>query len=187
MTFSDADSPQPGSRQVALPHLPIIWIGYVLGVATIIAEYVAVSRHPELEKPGTIPPLYFFLASFVGLVYWLVCIHGVHVVLAQVPNWKHPVSPARAVGFHFIPFYHLYWVFKWPSEIAKFVNSRLQHPIMKPKAVGIAILAAFLLRLVDPGFGLILLFFPVSYVSECIRRAIAAPAVRPPDDPPSSS
>ena len=73
------------------------------------------------------------------------------------------------------------------SEIAKFVNSRLQHPIMKPKAVGIAILAAFLLRLVDPGFGLILLFFPVSYVSECVRRAIAAPAMRPPDDPPSSS
>jgi hypothetical protein len=189
MTFSDADSPQPGSRQASQPppRLPIIWIGYVLGVATIIAEYIAISLHPELEKQGGIPPLYLFLMSFIGGVYWLTCIHRVHAVLAQVPNWKHPISPARAVGFHFIPFYNLYWIFKWPREIANFVNSRLSQPIMKPVAVGIAILAALLLRLIDPGFGLILLFFPMSYVSECIRRTIAAPPLRPAGDSPSSS
>jgi len=39
------ESPRP---PVALPALPMIWIGYLLGVATIIAEFVAVSLHPEL-------------------------------------------------------------------------------------------------------------------------------------------
>jgi hypothetical protein len=182
MTFSDAGAPQPAGSQtpsLTTAHLPIVWIGYVLGVATIIAEYVAISLHPELEKPGAIPPLYFFLVSFIGGVYWLVCIHRIHVVLAHIPGWKHPISPPRAVGFHFIPFYQFYWIFKWPREIANFVNTRLRQPIMKPVAVGVAILAALLLRVLDPGFGLILLFFPISYVSECVRRAIAAQNLPP--------
>jgi hypothetical protein len=44
---------------------------------------------------------------------------------------------------------------------------------MKPLPVGIAILGALVLRLLDPGLGLILLFFPLSYLSECLRRAFA--------------
>jgi hypothetical protein len=183
MTPSDADSSQTNNRQS--PQLPIIWIGYILGAATVIAEYIALSFHPELEQQGGIPPLYLFLISFIGGVYWLTCIHRIHVVLTNVPNWKHPISPARAVGFHFLPFYQFYWIFKWPKEIANFVNSRLPQPIMKPVAVGLAILAALVLRLFDPGFGLILLFIPLSYVSECIRRAIATARQRPADDSPA--
>jgi hypothetical protein len=173
MTLSDADSQQPGSPSAQLPALPQVWIGYLLGVATIAAEFVALGLHPELAKEGGIPPLYLFLVSFVGGVYWLVCIYRIHVVMAHVPGWAHPISPARAVGFHFIPFYNLYWIFRWPREIANFVNPRLPQPIMKPVAVGVATLAALVLRVLDPGFGLILLFFPISYVSECIRRALA--------------
>jgi hypothetical protein len=177
MTFPDADAPQRGQAvpPSQTPQLPQIWIGYVLGVATIAAELIAVGLNPNLAKEGGIPPLYLFLVSFIGGVYWLVCIYRVHVVLANAPAWKHPMSPGRAVGFHFIPFFQFYWIFKWPREIAKFVNSRLHQPVMKPVAVGVAVLAALLLRILDPGFGLILLFFPMSYISECIRRAFAAP------------
>jgi len=174
------ESPRP---PVAIPALPMIWIGYLLGVATIIAEFVAVSLHPELAKAGGIPPLYLFLVSFVGGVYWFVCIYRYHVILKLVPGWKHPISPARAVGFHFIPFYNLYWVFKWPIEIARFVNFRLRAKIMKPTPVGIAVLGALILRILDPGFGLVLLFFPLTYVSECMRRALAAPTFPPPAPP----
>ena len=106
MNSSDAEVPEPGVRAANLPQLPQIWIGYVLGVATIIAEFVAASLHPELAKEGGIPPLYLFLVSFVGGVYWFVCVYRYHVVLAHAPEWKHPISPARAVGFHFIPFYN---------------------------------------------------------------------------------
>jgi hypothetical protein len=175
MSFPDTESPERSVGAAKLPQLPLIWIGYLLGIATIVAEFVALSLHPELAKEGGIPPLYLFLVSFVGGVYWLVCVYGYHVVMAQVPGWKHPISPAKAVGFHFIPFYNLYWVFKWPQEIARFVNGRLQQPVMKPVAVGVAVLAALILRILDPGFGLILLFFPMSYLSECLRRAFAAP------------
>ena len=177
MTFPDATSPQR-SKPAEPPVLPQIWIGYLLGVATIVAELVAVGLNPDLAKQGGIPPLYLFLVSFIGGVYWLVCIYRIHVVLANVPTWSHPISPARAVGFHFIPFYQFYWIFKWPREIANFVNTRVAQQIMKPVAVSLAILAALLLRILDPGFGLILLFLPMSYVSECIRRALAVPPSR---------
>jgi hypothetical protein len=181
-----ADSPQTGSHAEQAAKLPLIWIGYLLGAATIVAELVAVTLNPELAKEGGIPPLYLFLVSFVGGVYWLVCIYQIHVVMAHIPGWKHPISPARAVGFHFIPFYQFYWVFKWPREIANFVNSRLPQPIMRPVAVGLAVLAALILRILDPGFGLILLFFPISYVSGCVRRALAAPPDHS-DSPPRES
>jgi hypothetical protein len=187
MTSSDVDSSQRGSQPAPGPRLPQVWIGYLLGVATIAAELVAVGLHPELATKGGIPPLYLFLVSFVGGVYWFVCVHRVHVVLANAPGWKHPISPARAVGFHFIPFYQFYWIFKWPREIANFVNSRLRQPIMKPAAIGVAIFAALFLRILDPGFGLILLFFPMSYISECIRRAFAASPLQPDAEPPVSS
>lgn len=160
--------------------LPRIWIGYALGVANMVAEIVAVSLHPELAKgpdlaKGEFPaiPLYLFLTAFVGGVYWLACIYRIHAVLARVPGWKHPISPARAAGFHFIPLYSLYWIFKWPLEIARFVNARLRRPLMKPALVGIAILLALVMHVLDSGFGLILMFLPLSYVSQCVKQALA--------------
>jgi hypothetical protein len=183
MNPADTEHPESARPPAAIPALPMIWIGYLLGVATIIAEFVAVSLHPELAKEIGIPPLYLFLVSFVGGVYWFVCIYRYHVILAMVPGWKHPISPARAVGFHFIPFYNLYWVFKWPQEIARFVNFRLRTNMMRATPVGLAFLGALILRFFDPGFGLLLLFFPLSYVSECMRRALAAPTFAPPSPP----
>jgi hypothetical protein len=177
LDFSPANLPAEHTQPGPLPPLPQLWVGYLLGFATIVAEFVAASLHPELAKADfPIPPLYLFLVMFVGGVYWLVCVYRYHVVMQHVPGWKHPISPARAVGFHFIPIYNLYWVFKWPQEIARFVNWRFQFPLMKPPIVGLMVFAAFVLRfLFDPGFGLILLFLAASYVSGCLRRAFALP------------
>jgi hypothetical protein len=160
--------------------LPRIWIGYLLGAATLAAELVAVELHPEFVKgENPILPLYLFLALFVGWVYWLVCVYQFHQVLARIPGWRHPISPGRAVAFHFIPFYNLYWVFHWPAEIARFVNVRMQKPFMKPQVVGAAVFAAVLVRLIlDPGLGLILLFVAASYISQCLKRAMALPPPR---------
>jgi hypothetical protein len=173
--------------QPIVPQLPKLWIGYLIGLANIIAEFVYVSRNQELAKtPFQIPPLYLFILIFVGWVYWLVCVHRYHVVMQQVPGWKHPISPGRAVGFLFIPGYNLYWSFKWPQEIARFVNWRFGQPVMNLRAVGLVFLAACVLRLLfDSGLGLILLCLAASYVSGCLRRAFALPPV-PAQNPPST-
>src|SRR5262249_12447697 len=108
MDWSSGDSrEQPGRpRQTAEPHYPRIWIGYLLGVATLIAEMIAISLHPELVKePLLVPPLYLFLANFICLVYWLVCVYEFHVVLAHATAASYPVKPLRAAWFHLIPIY----------------------------------------------------------------------------------
>lgn len=169
---STADDAQQALAR-ALPHL---WIGYGLGFVVVCTELVAESSHAQTVVDGlVIPPLYQFLPMFVGLIYWLVCVYRYHVVMQRVPGWKHPISPAKAVGFHFIPIYFLYWVFKWPQEIAKFVNFKFQRLVMKPYVVGLTLCCAFVLRFFDPGLGLILLFVPTSYLTACLRRALVLP------------
>jgi hypothetical protein len=62
MEFLNSNNVPREAQPAALPPLPQVWIGYLLGVATFVAEIAAVELHPELAKGGvTIPPLYLFL------------------------------------------------------------------------------------------------------------------------------
>jgi hypothetical protein len=192
MDFSPADLPAQQTQQAQLPPLPQLWVGYLLGLATVVAELVEGPQQHTPEPASImdfrIPNLYLFLLIFVGFIYWLVCVYRYHVVMQHAPGWKHSISPARAVGFHFIPLYNLCWVFKWPQEIARFVNWRFGQSVMKPQMVGLMVFGAFVMRFFfDPGLGLILLFLAASYVSGCLRRAFALPPVSlPPVDAPPS-
>jgi hypothetical protein len=161
-----------------IARLPKIWIGYLLALATLIGETIAVARNPELAKGADITavPLEIYLPTFVAVVYWLVCVHRYHVVLAHVPGWKHPISPARAVWFHFIPIYVVYWVFRWPAAIADFVNQRLEAPAMNKWTVGTMFLASLLCRIfIDPALSVAMMFFACTYISGFLQRALAAP------------
>jgi len=181
MDWSGVESQEQQSRPQALPPFPRIWVGYLLGVATLIAEIIAVTLHPELAKePLLIPPLYLFLANFISLVYWMVCVYEFHVILSRATAGTYPVKPLRAAWFHLIPFYGLYWVFKWPRELARFVNSRLPTPLMRPDRTGFRVFTAFVVFLVlDRGFGMILLFWSASHLSRCLRYALTASPAGP--------
>ena len=176
MDCSGGESQEQQEEPRALPRFPRIWIGYLLGVATLIAEMIAVTLHPELAKePLLIPPSYLFLANFISVVYWLVCVYEYHVVLAQTTTGGYPIKPLRAAWFHLIPIYGLYWVFKWPRDLARYVNSRLEAPLMRPDRTGSAVFIAFAVFLVlDRGLGMVLLFSAASYLSRCLRHALAA-------------
>ena len=181
MDWAGGESQEQQAEPGALPQFPRIWIGYLLGVATLIAEIVAVTLHPELAKePLTIPPLYLFLANFISLVYWLVCVYEIHVVLMQASAGTYAIKPLRAAWFHLIPLFSLYWVFKWPRELARFVNSRLGTPLMRPGRTGFAVLVAFAVFLVlSHGIGILALFWAASYLSRCLRYALSARPASP--------
>ncbi len=188
MDSAPNDLPVQRPQPHALPPLPKLWVGYLLGFANIVAEFVYASLDPDMAKtPFQIPPLYLFILIFVGWVYWLVCVYRFHVVMQLVPGWKHPVTPGRAVGYHFIPFYNLYWFFKWPQAFADFVNARFRQVVIKPKAIGAVFFAAYVFRfLLDPGLGLILLCLGGSYVTGWLHRAFAVPPMPTPSAPPSA-
>src|SRR5256886_7772402 len=100
---------------------------------------IAITLHPELAKePLLIPPLYLFLANFISLVYWLVCVYEYHVVIAQATAGGDPIKPLRAAWFQLIPIYGLYWGFQLPRELARFLNTRLGAPLMRPDRTGVA-------------------------------------------------
>src|SRR5258708_1446406 len=141
------------------------------------AEMIAVMLHPELVKePLFIPPLYLFLANFISLIYWLVCVYGYHVVLSQATAGAYPIKPLRAAWFHLIPIYGFFLGFQWPRGLARFLNMPLSAPLMKPRRTGLAVFIAFVVFLVlDRGIGMILLFWAASYLSRCLRYALAAP------------
>ena len=181
MDWSGAGSQGQQSQPPALPSFPRIWVGYLLGVATLVTEVIAVTLHPELAKePLLIPPLYLFLANFISLVYWMVCVYEFHVVHSRATAGSYPMKPLRAAWFHLIPFYGLYWVFKWPRELARFVNSRLPTPLMRPDRTGFAVFTAFVVFLVlDRGFGMILLFWSASHLSRCLRYALTVQPASP--------
>lgn len=188
MDWSGGASQEQQFQQGALPRFPRIWVGYLLGLATLIAEMVAVTLHPELAKePLLIPPLYLFLANFISLVYWLVCVYEFHLVVQQASAGAYPIKPLRSAWFHLIPVYGLYWVYKWPRELARFVNTRVQAQLMKPDRTGFAVFIAFIVFLVlDRGFGMILLFWAASYLSRCLRYALAPRPAAPEGPPPFS-
>ena len=83
MDVSPGGLPADQRKPVNLPPLPQLWVGYLLGFATIVAEFVDASLHsPDVvinEIP--IPNVYLFLLMFVGGVYWLVCVYRYHVVM----------------------------------------------------------------------------------------------------------
>lgn len=125
--------------RVSLPHF---WIGLLFAVIPFVfillvptgTEYKKVEElqfyyNPEhgfiAEGKDITPPHPYapYAAALVilGWAYWFYCIYRTHKVLAEATDGAHPISPHKAVWFHLIPVYNLFWVFKWPVEIAKSV------------------------------------------------------------------
>jgi len=156
-------------------------VGYGLAGLLFVLEIVAGIADAFSEAVG------FWIAldivtAVLGWFYWLYCVYKYHDIMFQVPGWDHPIGVGRAVGFHFIPLYNFYWVFKWPKEIANFANWRAQAKIMSPIAAGSLMVAATLVgRFFDAAIGLALIFSAGAYISARLRRAFAAPP--PPPSP----
>jgi hypothetical protein len=179
MDGSREELPERQTPTGGIPRLPRVWVGYLLGLATSVAEIVAIQQHPELLKgPLLAPPLYLFLPNFISLVYWLVCVYEYHKVLEYVTGGKYATKPLRAAWFHLIPIYGFYWAYRWPRELAKFVNARLNAPLMKAGRTGwLVSVAFFFFVLLDRGLGMILLFWAASYLSACLGRALQEPTI----------
>lgn len=154
--------------------LPRMWVGFVLSALILVSEF---ALSDGIDPAGTAPNLVFSLIVFASWIYWLWCIHRYHDIMTSIPGYHHPISPGQAVARHFIPLYSLYWVFKWPTEIASFVNWRTQSSAMRGWIVGLMVLGGFLMRAVDASIGMVLVFASGVYISRQILKALAAPPV----------
>jgi hypothetical protein len=154
--------------------LPRMWVGYLIAAIVFVAE---LNGGAAIQDP-TAAFWYYTLFTVAGWFYWLYCVYRFHDILTVIPGYEHPILPERAVGMHFLPLYNFYWAFKWPSEIASFVNWRTQAKSMDGGVAGVLVLLSVLVgRTADAAVELVLLFSSGVYISWHLHKAFAAAPV----------
>ena len=136
----------------APPCLPKVWIGYLIALALFILGTAWGFVDPASEEIF----LLFRLVLSGGVLYYLFCVYRIHTVIANATFFSYPITPLKAVGFHFIPFYNLYWVLIWPNKIAEVVNQKLASEEMRYWVPGLFLLVGVIFLKIDSGIGLAL-------------------------------
>ena len=169
------------SSSPEIEEMPSILAGVLLPVSCLIGIAALAAWEGQTETPTgegfTLVTTGILVLFYAPSFYWLYCVKKFHDAIWAVSGYNHDISPSKAVAFHFIPFVNIWWVFRWPSAIAKFVNWRCQAPVMRGWVAGVLMVAAVILgRLFGP-LGALALFGAGAYIARHMRRAFAAPDV----------
>lgn len=109
--------------------------------------------------------MFRFLALILGVFYWLHCVYRLHKIIREIEP-DYPISPEAAVGWHFPPFFSLYWIFKWPIEFSKFINRRGFTKIVPGGWVGLLLFACVTVGQAYWGAGLAAIFLVTWYLTD---------------------
>jgi hypothetical protein len=172
LTMLDLSSDARTYSSEPLPPLRRIWIGFILAFGFLAAEILVVTAE---GSPGARALL--LGVGFAGALYWLACVQRFHTILNLIAPYvagksTYPYTPGQAVGYHFIPFYNLYWAYKWPAELSSYLQENTPVRMVSGGALGLLALAALLLRFLDGFVGLSLLFLIGLYISSKLRQAM---------------
>jgi len=153
-----------------IPHSspPWVWVGFLFAFAFFVLEILFVAL--DLQEHGIDRMLTVILVG--GWIYWLVCIHRIHKIMAELTHNRYPISPGEAAGYHFIPFYNLVWIFKWPIQLSEYLNQRGRVKIIAGGLIGTLLLLALLLRFVDGSIGMLCMFAVLMYVSAKVKQHV---------------
>ncbi len=151
-----------------------IWIGFAFSLAFLVAEIVDVAA--DGQSPGA--KLGILMAAVFGWFYWLTCVQRFHTILKQISPRvagasTYPITPSQAVGYHFIPFYNLFWLFKWPMVLSKYLRENTSVRIVPGGLLGLFSFLGLLLRVADGFLGLSVMFCVALYISRKLREAVA--------------
>ena len=180
------DHPAPPAPQADIDfQYPKISLGYVYGAAAVTSFFVLMFLKPDPKSPytlatGTIYGL-MLVSMLTGIVYWFLSVHKLHRTLEKATGGSYPISAGKAVGYQFIPFFNIYWMFKWPAEVAEFVNHVNGQKFMgKYRYGGMFLLSSVLARLIT-GISLLVDFWVLGYLSTQVREAVQDRSLPVPD------
>jgi Bacterial Ig-like domain (group 3) len=109
------------------------------------------------------------IAFLVGMVLWFRWVYQIHNFLRTIDP-SYPVSPGKAVGYQFIPFFSRYWDFKWTNRISDFVRRGAPGTKMSKGWLGLWLMFASLLLMFDRSLELFALFGISAYLARKINR-----------------
>lgn len=166
---------------------PKIWAGYIFAALFfLIARIPLIPGFAAESVPFILLPI-VLLVILGSLVWWCVCVYKIHKILLKVTDNHYPISPARAVGFGFIPIYSFYWMFKWPGEIIRFINQRTSGKKIITWVPGLFLLSSSLLGRIDSTVSILLSFVALSYLESLIKRTLKdRPEILPYKDRPQA-
>jgi hypothetical protein len=159
-------------------QLPKLKYGFWIAGLFFVSELVWGTQralNPYSREAGGYAAASTVALGLVGTAFFLHCVSGYHHIVNEVEGWHHPISARKAVRYHFIPLFNLYWNYRWPAEIARFVNWRMQKRRMSGALVGsIVLIGAAASAFLDAAIGLTIIFTGLAYLSRCLRDALHA-------------
>ena len=169
------------TEQVPRSSFPWVWVGFLFAFAFFVIEVVFVVMTFDFAEEVTSSSgdaeltLVLGLLGLPGTIYWLFCVHRLHKILAEMTRGRYPITANEAALKHLIPFYNLYWVFKWPSEFSQYLNRRGYVTIISGAALGVLLLLGMLVfRIVDGAIGMAWLFGLTMFMSYKLKAHVKA-------------
>jgi len=148
--------------------LPKMWVGIIIAFAFLAGEFYELYNNIAEDTLGPV----CLIIALSGISYWYFCVYRIHKILRELSDNQYEISPGAAVGFHFIPFYNLYWIFKWPMTFAAYIKNRQMIRIIPGFLIGAFILISLLLSQVDSALGLFCLFTTGAYIKHKLKLQI---------------
>lgn len=175
ITGTDFETTEQGPRS----SLQGVWVGFVFAFIFFVVEvvFVIVTFDWEEEVSSGDPRLTQALGSIrlLGIIYWMFCVHRIHKILAEMTHGLYHISPVGAALKHLIPFYNVYWIFKWPGEFSDYLNRRGRVKIISGAGLGVMLLLAMIvLRMIDGAIGMTCLFAVTIYMSSKLKAHVKA-------------
>lgn len=171
----------------AKSSLPWVWVGFFFVAAFLIEETLEIAL--ELDQQSA--TIVLVLIALAGWIYWFFCVHRFHKILGEISRKRYPIKGGEAVGKHFIPFYNLVWVFRWPAAMSDYLNQRERVKMVNGNVLGVFLLLSSLVaRFFDGAVGLAGIFAVGMYMSAKLRKHVEhikgiSRDLLPPDPDPS--
>ena len=149
--------------------LPWVWFGFFFSAAFITEETVMIA----FELDEAVADLVLRLIGIAGSIYWLFCVARFNRILREISRNQYPITGAEAAWKHFIPFYNLVWIFRWPKAMSDYLNGRDRVTMISGNVLGVFLLLSLLVgRFFDSGVGMTGTFIVGMYISNKLRKHI---------------
>ena len=163
----------PASRTGDAEHSPTtgfpwVWIGFLFAIIFFFAEFLIFLPGIEEQQIKAL----LLLIILPAVAYWLFCIYKLHKIINEIAPYGYGISPAEAVGKHFIPILNLIWLFQWPSAMSDYINERGRVRVISGKLIGLLFLLSTLLRFFDGAVGFAATFAVTMYLATKLRRHV---------------
>ena len=132
------------------PALPNRHLGYLFSVGFLIYEFTTLDQPDEIFIGLTI--------ALTGWGYFMFVVYQIHKGMHIYYDGNYPTSPAKAAFMHIVPLYNLFWLYKWPGQMARFVWDRDRARIFPENTVAPLLLVGVLLSRFDYAIGYAILW-----------------------------